>query len=175
MTTQAAYWQGVNGEAVFQGDWLPGCRIPVFQIKSGTTDLDDTVKLDKSDLIVVTQSCDLEQGKVHLVALCPIYSLPEFEAINEAFKKAGRWEEVRKGRFEGLHMLASPSDPSNNREALVVDFRMIFSLPIDYVRGHAANLGQRWRLDSPFLEHFSQAFARFFMRVGLPSAIPPFK
>jgi len=29
-------------------------------------------------------------------------------------------------------------------------------------------------LRSPYLEHFSQAFARFFMRVGLPTAIPPF-
>jgi hypothetical protein len=27
---------------------------------------------------------------------------------------------------------------------------------------------------SPYLEHFSQAFARFFMRVGLPSTIPGF-
>jgi hypothetical protein len=33
----------------------------------------------------------------------------------------------------------------------------------------------RWRLQSPFREHFSQAFARFFMRVGLPAAIPAFK
>ncbi|MEZ2279409.1 MAG: hypothetical protein ACBR12_21120, partial [Microcoleus sp.] len=35
-------------------------------------------------------------------------------------------------------------------------------------------LNDRWRLKSPYLEHFSQAFARLFMRVGLPSAIPPF-
>ncbi len=34
------------------------------------------------------------------------------------------------------------------------------------------NLGPRWRLDSPSLEQFSQAFARFFMRVGLPRTIP---
>lgn len=175
MTTQAAYWQGVSGEKVLQGDWLPGCRIPVFQPKGDGTDLDDNVTLAMSDLIVVTQSCDLEQSKVRLVALGPIYSLPEFEEINEAFTRRGRWEEVRKGRFEGLHMLASPTEPTNNRKALVVDFRMIVSLPIEYVRGHADHLGSRWRLDSPFLEHFSQAFARFFMRVGLPAAIPEFK
>ena len=40
---------------------------------------------------------------------------------------------------------------------------------------HALSLGNRWRLLSPFLEHFSQAFAPFFMRVGLPAAIAPFK
>lgn len=32
----------------------------------------------------------------------------------------------------------------------------------------------RWRLRSPFLEHFSQAFALFFMRVGLPFGIPKY-
>ena len=58
---------------------------------------------------------------------------------------------------------------------LVVDFREIFSLPIDYLKDHAVRLGPRWRLKSPFLEHFSQAFARFFMRVGLPSSIPEFR
>jgi hypothetical protein len=58
---------------------------------------------------------------------------------------------------------------------LIVDFRQIFSLPFEYLTTRAEELGDRWRLDSPFLEHFSQAFARFFMRVGLPSAIPPFK
>jgi hypothetical protein len=44
-----------------------------------------------------------------------------------------------------------------------------------YLVGQAMRLGPRWRLRSPFLEHFSQAFARFFMRVGLPSSIPEFK
>lgn len=51
---------------------------------------------------------------------------------------------------------------------------MIVTLPYEYVLKHASNLNDRWRLKSPYLEHFSQAFARLFMRVGLPSAIPPF-
>jgi hypothetical protein len=81
---------------------------------------------------------------------------------------------VLKGRIEGLHLLASPANPENNREALVVDFREIYSLPFGYLLSRAAQLDHRWRLRSPYLEHFSQAFARFFMRVGLPSTIPPF-
>ena len=36
-------------------------------------------------------------------------------------------------------------------------------------------LGPRGRLQSPFLEHLSQAFARFFMRIGLPSTVPEFR
>ena len=71
-------------------------------------------------------------------------------------------------------MLGSPTQPAVSREAFVVNFREIFSLPIGYLQTHATSLGMRWRLSSPYLEHFSQAFARFFMRVGLPSDIPPF-
>jgi hypothetical protein len=97
-----------------------------------------------------------------------------FEAVNPAFGKKGRWNEVLKGRVEGLHLLASPANPTNNRDAVVVDFREIYSLPFDYLVGRATDLGPRWRLHSPYLEHFSQAFARFFMRVGLPSTIPEF-
>jgi hypothetical protein len=72
-------------------------------------------------------------------------------------------------------MLGAFADAGDNRASLVVDFRQIFSLPVAYLRMHAAILGSRWRLQSPFREHFSQAFARFFMRVGLPAAIPAFK
>jgi hypothetical protein len=70
--------------------------------------------------------------------------------------------------IEGLHLLASPTEPANNRGALVVDFREIYSLPFDDLVSRAPQFGPRWRL--PYLEHFSQAFARFFMRVGLPCA-----
>lgn len=123
----------------------------------------------------MTQSCDLELGKATLVALCPIFPLVTFEAANPELKRKGRWEEVRKGRLEGLHWLSSTAAPADNRQALVVDFRKIYSLSFAMLGQHAVESGPRWRLKSPYLEHFSQAFARFFMRVGLPSSIPPFK
>lgn len=126
------------------------------------------------NLMVLTQSCDLENKKVDFVALCPVYSLTKFEEINPDYKKKGRWEEVRQGKREGLHLLPSPANPMNNREALLIDFRWIISLPFGYLIRHAVTRGKRFRLQSPYLEHFSQAFARFFMRVGLPTAIPRF-
>jgi hypothetical protein len=164
----------IEGDSLAQGDLLPQCLVPEFHPDFGSNSANENVKVSTADLIVVTQSCDLEHAKVPFVAMCPIHSIPKFEKTNPAFAKKGRWEEVRKGRIEGLYLLASPTAPSNNREALVVDFRQIISLPSIYLTRHATSLGQRWRLQSPFLEHFSQGFARFFMRVGLPSAIPPF-
>ncbi len=71
-------------------------------------------------------------------------------------------------------MLGSPDDPGNPNAALLVDFRQIVSLPTGYLQRHAQSLPGRRRLRSPYVEHFSQAFARFFMRVGLPTPVPPF-
>ena len=170
-----SFWNSVRGFSVRQGDYLPQCRVPVFQADFGEGERTHNVDVLEYDLIVVTQSCDLEHNRVRLVALCPIHPIAEFEKVNPAFAQKGRWNEVLKGRIEGLHLLSSPTDPENNREALVVDFREIYSLPFDYLTERTLELGDRWRLKSPYLEHFSQAFARFFMRVGLPSTIPPFK
>ena len=167
------FWVEVQAAELRQGDYLPRCLVPIFGAgfaPAGT----HVVSAVEYDLIVITQSCDLEQRRARLVAACPIYALTEFEAVNPAFTKKGRWNEVLKGRVEGLHLLASPSDPAHNRESLVVDFREIYSLPFDYLCQRAIEIGRRWRLRPPYLEHFSQAFARFFMRVGLPSTIPPF-
>jgi hypothetical protein len=119
----------------------------------------------------MTQSCDLEQKKAPLVACCPMFPLPIYESFNIEFSKAGQWERVRQGRIEGLHLLASPTKPDEKWDAYVVNFRSIYSLPVEYLTTHASKMPNRWRLHSPYLEHFSQAFARFFMRVGLPSLI----
>jgi hypothetical protein len=172
--TSSGFWTRIEGSELGQGDFLPDCLVPNFPPDFGTTE-SGVVELSLANLIVVTQSCDLENQKVAFVALCPIQQLAHFEQFNPQFKKTSAWEEVRRGRREGLYLLPSPEQPEKNREALVVDFRQIISLPIGYVARHAGRIGPRWRLQSPYLEHFSQAFARFFMRVGLPSAVPPFK
>jgi hypothetical protein len=166
------WWSRIEGPRLAQGDLIPDCLLPVFtgNISDGT--IEEVVQ--RARLIVVTQSCDLENRKVAFVALCPLHTLPEFEATNRTFVEKIGWEQVRKGRVEGLHLLASPETPSDNRHAYIVDFGHIVSIPFDYLEQHAAAIGHRWRLEPPFLEHFSQAFARFFMRVGLPSAIAPY-
>lgn len=167
-----SYWSATRGSDIRQGDYLLNCCIiqNPDELEPNTT---KEMSVQEYDLIIVSQSCDLENKKIKYVALCPIYSIDKFEEINEAFKT--KWNDVRKGRVEGLHLLASPDEPENNRKAMVVDFREIYSLTYDYVSKHAQLLGNRWRLKSPYLEHFSQTFARFFMRVGLPSNIPEFR
>ncbi len=167
------WWIEVEERRLAQGDYLPRCLVPFFQPDYGAGQATQDVPVKEYDCVVVTQSCDLEKDKAPLVALCPIYSIVKYEAVNPKLKK--RWEEVRQGRVEGLHLIASMTKPDDNQACFVADFREIYSLPVAYLQDHASKLGPRWRLLSPYLEHFSQAFARFFMRVGLPTGIPAFK
>lgn len=174
MSALSSWWSSTRGPDIFQGDFLSECLVPILPDEFGPTSQSINVETRPGSLIVVTQSCDLANMKTGLAALCPIATVAEFQEENPTYAKRGVWEEVRKGRREGLYLLASPTNPIASHESLVINFREIYSLPIGYLQRHAASLGARWRLQSPFLEHFSQAFARFFMRVGLPSMIPPF-
>jgi len=167
-------WLRHSGNDLRQGDLLDNCYVASVSDSFAPDHDDDFVHLDRARLIVVTQSCDLENVKTPHVALCPVYTLDEFERCDQRFKAKGRWEEVRRGKVEGLHLLPGVDTPDVNRSALVVDFKLIVSLPIGYLRRHSSELEDRPRLLTPYVEHFSQSFARFFMRVGLPSQIPKF-
>jgi hypothetical protein len=168
-----SYWEIVSGGDLWQGDLLIQCKVP--RIPDGFPDAGkepQKIQLDEYDLIVATPTCDIEQKKVNVIALCPVWTVEKFEKAMPSIKS--KWNEVLKGRREGLHMLSSYEDPSNNRMALVVDFHVIHSLPLEYLIRRAKALGKRPRLRSPWVEDFSQAFARYFMRVSLPCRVPSF-
>jgi hypothetical protein len=84
-------------------------------------------------------------------------------------------EDARRGNLPGFHVLSACVLPGLVREVRVVDFRRVYSLPLPFMRKRATVSRPRLRLLPPYREHLSQAFARFFMRVGLPVDIPAFK
>lgn len=158
-----------------QGDLLHDCLYPIFP---ATAILEDNEPIDIAyslvNAIVVTQSCDLANRKVEFVTMCRYYTISEYESRVPELAKSGRWEQVRQGRVEGLHLLRSPVQPEDARASLVVDFRLLFCLPFELVERTASRIPRRLRLNPPYREHFSQSFARSFMRVGLPSDLPRF-
>ena len=175
MSNNLQWWTEYCGKELSQGDYLKECPVPVlpdtFETSSGSEGI---IEIQNTDVIVLTQSCDLANEKAPFVALCPVYTLKEMQSSNPKFREKGKWENVRNGRIEGLHMLAGFSGPEDNTSSLVVDFRQIYSLPFKFLQKEAERIGMRKRLISPYLEHLAQAFARFFMRVGLPSTIKKF-
>jgi hypothetical protein len=88
--------------------------------------------------------------------------------------KTGK-EALRRGYSPGYHLLNKCEIESFETDYLVVDFRNVYSVDFDFITDLVKRRSKRRRLLPPYREHLSQAFARFFMRVGLPVDIPSFK
>lgn len=125
------------------------------------------------DAIIMTQSCDLEQDKVDSILLCPVWEERLIGEGKNRKEKVRFKEDVRKGYRPGWHLLNK--DESLGLPLLFVEFSRIYTAPKDTVIAFAAERKSRPRLVPPYKEHLSQAFARFFMRVGLPAGIPQFR
>jgi len=174
------WYEIVEGDEIEQGDILENC--PVFVLPP-EVELDSPtisnrlyeIPFEASDVIVMSQTCDMVKGrqKISEVLLCSIWGKSDFKS-GDTMSSNKDWEDARKGRFPGFHILNKCGLKGFKRDYKVVDFRRVYSLPIDLTRRIATDLGQRIRLLPPYREHLSQAFARFFMRVGLPVDILPF-
>jgi hypothetical protein len=132
------------------------------------------------DVVVMSQSCDLLQRKLDLALVCPHYPLSALEnaddeKVRDFFRSRRGKEETRRGYVPAYHMLAECDIDGFRQGIHLVDFRTVFSVPFEFLTEMAQRRSKRLRLLSPYREHLSQAFARFFMRVGLPADIPPFQ
>ena len=87
--------------------------------------------------------------------------------------KRGR-EELRRGILPGYHVLNRCELPGHQSDYLVCDFRSLFGTHVEVAKTLATGPSLRVRLLPPYREDLAQAFARFFMRVGLPVDVPPF-
>lgn len=180
------WYQWVPAESkIAQGDLIMDC--PVLEwtgtLPEGTL-LSDTLKNRADgvavDVVVMTQACDLAQNKVDNVIVCAHYSLSEYKtsweiALQEQQQnptsKAWRkfCDSICDGYVWNLSMLNSRETGSIKMERRIVDFHRVYSLPIDFLQSYVtATRRDRLTLLPPYREHLSQAFARFFMRVGLP-------
>lgn len=158
-----------TGRDITQGDILFDCPIsvPVSVATASTAPGAHTeVEIKQYDVVIMSQACDIEQGKVDDIILCPLSKLDEIAPPNKPKFR----EELRRGNVVGRHLL----NRADGFEFHVVEFRHVFSLPKNFLTEFAGKACRRLRLLPPYREHLAQAFARFFMRVGLPLDIPPF-
>jgi len=179
------------GTPVSQGDVILACPLlgwgdntPSTQDEASSTSIDLSYASFQDDVIVMTQACDLEQGKAMEVVLCPCLRLSAFkEQWKEQQRRQNRttkpdaWKalcgNIAKGYATNLAMLDPQADGAITSEHRVVQFDQIYTLPREAIDNLLkGETSPRLRLVSPFREHLAQAFARFFMRVALPGNRP---
>lgn len=126
-------------------------------------------------LIILTQSCDLVHDKVSTVLMAPMASISDW--IMENPYDLERLEVIRQGFDASLYLMPGWRDcpVEAARDDRIIDFGTLYSVAITDVNSALDTLRQRIALASPAREHFSQAVARSFMRVGLPIDIPSFR
>jgi hypothetical protein len=183
------------GTRLSQGDIIFNCPITrwaasSFELKKTEQEhelLASLIEVAKADVIVMNQACDLENEKVKNVILCPHLSLEKYEENwlkfmqqnnpnqePKTFKK--QWtrtcEDIRRGYNWNLTMINSGEADGLSLSHRIIDFHDIYTLPRVFLESLLQNRAEpRFRLRPPYREHLSQAFARFFMRVGIPTSI----
>ena len=171
------WYELASGRALAQGDLLLGCPVPRVEVYSYPAPAELDVVLDSHHLIVLSQSCDLENNKVDEVLLAAVLDygvLVDREAAANPSIRGTKWRRAAiNGDFPPYSVLPEAIGPPRLNWSLV-DFHHLFTLPKRYVEDFAEASGNRLRLVPPYREHLAQAFARYVMRVGLPAPIEGF-
>lgn len=168
------YDKVISSDDLQQGDLITDCPIVIPPSKINEGD-EPEIEIRLIDSVILSQSCDLFNDKIQIVLVCPFFTLskwlenlPPSEHSPKASKR--HVDNLRKGFLPGYHLL-NKSPENNIQDYIVVDFRNVYGIQIDSLKGIAASRVERLRVLPPYREHLSQAFARYFMRVGLPQDI----
>ena len=167
--TESYPWCGLaEGDELQQGDMLVDC--PTYSFSG-----DRVVDREIRNVVVLSHSCDLAHDKLKMVQVCPYWLLEELGAQVDYFHSSRGREEPRRGNIPGYHLLNRCSLSGFERDFVVCDFRALAGVTLETAKTLALQQSPRPRLLPPYREHLAQAFARFFMRVGLPVDVPPFR
>lgn len=156
-----------SSDPLTQGDILADCPLIVFDTTQPTNDPSNIpLKRWRSTVVVLTQACDLAQGKVDKVLVAPIHNA---EKLVEAGILKGNLirDQMRRHLVFGWYFLPATATPVTMPESLV-DLRDVHTVPRAILEQLIAS-GQRMAsLTSPYREHLAQHFAVTYMRVALP-------
>lgn len=166
------WFEIIEGDELRQGDVICGC--PVYRADTLPSGGEMDVTIELRDLIVMTQSCDLQKGreKVRQVVFCnaPLLSSVKAQAGHVLANKNNR-EHLAKFALHGFHPLKAFQSKDVSRDWAVVEFSEVVTLPLPYVRQIAGGAGKRLRLVSPYRELLAQRFAHSFARIGIPDRL----
>jgi hypothetical protein len=169
----AVWYRPLEAEdPVHQGDLMFGITLRVVLPRNdspGSFDIGEYT----TDVIVATQSCDLEQGKVAQVEVIPVYPVAEWLAEQPLL--FSQLDSIRRGYVPATYLLPgwpeAPVEAARRMRVVALDEKRSISWQEFEEARHCPRVG----LVSPYIEHFGQAVARFYMRVGLPEDMPEVK
>ena len=150
-------------EPLTQGDVIDGCPILFWdrsrrRQNSAWEPVDSIIRG-----VVLTQSCDLAQGKSTRVVVAVVHAaqaLVDEGMLGESLIR----DQIRRHRVYGWYFLPA----GGNLPESLVDLRDLHTLP-RAIPEQLAREGKRvCRVETPYREHMAQHFSVTYSRIGLP-------
>mgnify|MGYP007073184494 CR=1 FL=1 len=152
-------------DRIDQGDMINGC--PILTI--GRFDRQDPANpaagCTLSRVVVLTQACDLAQGKASRAVVAVCY--PAQQVIDDgALKPSEVKGPVRAARVYGWYFL--PAHAAYGIPELLVDLRQIHTVEVGVLVELCRDGNRNAGLATPYREHLAKNFAATYSRIGLP-------
>lgn len=154
--------------SISQGDIIDG--LPVYFPSLENEKGESFAKERKFDVIVMTQSCDMSDFQnTDLVILCPRFPLTE---PFEGKKIKDIWKPLVTGRTIHQHLINKCEIEGFEFSYQVVDLKFVITMQLSLLNLQVLGKKDRVCMLPPYREFMAQAFARQFMRIGLPNDFP---
>lgn len=153
-----------------QGELVRGLSVPIIPDDFPAGSSVPVLEFAECDGIVLTQTCDLANSKTNTVLVAQAVTVKELRASGSNGYKDADLKQIADSRLF-LQCLLGPIDPNEADQCVLVDFRKVHSLPLAYLRKHAAQFSSRQRLTPPHREFLAQAYARSIMRIAIQKPV----
>jgi hypothetical protein len=164
-------WYGDAVDELKQGDLLFDFPL-VVAVSGGDEHVPYEFESRQATVVVLTQSCDIPKRAQYSVMVAEVHEYARLIAAgNDHLKKRDYKQALSRGLTVSDFLLPPAAD---RMSWSIANFRDVHMVPkeLAQLRFHE---GSALRLVSPYREYLSQAFARFIMRVGLPSTLAQFE
>lgn len=169
--TALSDWYGEAVDQLKQGDLLFGFPL-VVAVSGGDEELPYEFESRQATVVVLTQSCDIPKKSQYSVMVAEVH---EYDSLIAAGNDHLRKSDYKQALSRGLAVSDFLLPPAGDRMAWsIANFRDVHMVPKELAQ-HRLSEAPALRLVSPYREYLSQAFARFIMRVGLPSTLTEFE
>lgn len=165
-----------NDSSLEQGDIIRKCPIviPAYdqqaarELTEASSGLEVEVDLEFRDVIILSQTCDLVEGrtKIKRTLVATVEPYDDMAARNSGLKAKNTKDQIVSGIHPAYFALPSCSDVEF--PVSIVSFRELDAVNTEFLREVAVISGKRLRLNSPYREFLSQRVGLFFQRVALP-------
>jgi hypothetical protein len=150
---------------VDQGDIVDDCPVSIIDLFDASGKSPPRHLTEYSRVYVLTQTCDLAQGKVSNVVVASVLDASQLVA-NGTLKAAEVRGTIRAGRVHGWYFL--PKSASLGLPESIVDLRTLYTVRLQFVEDLCRAGKRRAHLESLYREHLAHHFAMTYSRIGLP-------